>query len=440
MKAAIGRAVTSILTSRALRDARRASASLKRRLGGGAAQVHYFHQADDPYSHLAAQTLEGLVARYRIGLAPHLVPAPADAAAPDRARLERWSRFDAAELARGLAFDAPGSRDADSQPAADLVALANGALLAAMARGEFAATARVIGAALWRGDRESLSRLGAGSTAGAVAAALGEGDALRAKLGHYLGATFCYGGEWYWGVDRLHYLEERLCAEGLAIGGDSAPIVPVREVTLAGARCDGPAATLDFFCSLRSPYTYLAVPRVRRLAAHYGTTLRLRFVLPMVMRGLPVPRAKRLYILHDTKREADRLGLRFGRVVDPVGAPVERGLAVLHRAVHAGKGEAFLESFLQGVFADGIDAGSEDGLRRLAQGAGLDRAFVAGALDDASWRAVAQANREELLALGLWGVPSFRVGSLPAHWGQDRLWAVEADLAGKPAAVAASST
>jgi 2-hydroxychromene-2-carboxylate isomerase len=437
MKAAIGRAVTSILTSRALRDARRASASLKRRLGGGAAQVHYFHQADDPYSHLAAQALERLVARYRIGLAPHLVPAPADAAAPDRARLERWSRFDAAELARGLAFDAPGSRDADSQPAADLVALANGALLAAMARGEFAATARVIGAALWRGDRESLSRLGAGSTAGAVAAALGEGDALRTRLGHYLGATFCYGGEWYWGVDRLHYLEERLCAEGLAVGGDGGPIAPAREVTLAGAPRNGPAPTLDFFCSLRSPYTYLAVPRVRRLAAHYGATLRLRYVLPMVMRGLPVPRAKRLYILHDTKREADRLGMRFGRVVDPVGPPVERGLAVLHRAVHAGKGEAFLESFLQGVFADGIDAGSEDGLRRLAQRAGLDGAFVATALDDASWRAVAQANREELLALGLWGVPSFRVDDRPAHWGQDRLWAIEEDLiaaTGLPAA------
>jgi 2-hydroxychromene-2-carboxylate isomerase len=181
------------------------------------------------------------------------------------------------------------------------------------------------------------------------------------------------------------------------------------------------------------------VPRVRRLAAHYGATLRLRFVLPMVMRGLPVPRAKRLYILHDTKREADRLGMRFGRVVDPVGPPVERGLAVLHRAAHAGKGEAFLESFLQGVFADGIDAGGEDGLSRLAQRAGLDDAFVAAALDDASWRAVAQANREELLALGLWGVPSFRVGSLPAHWGQDRLWAVQADLAGKPAAAASST-
>ena len=33
-----------------------------------------------------------------------------------------------------------------------------------------------------------------------------------------------------------------------------------------------------------------------------------------------------------------------------------------------------------------------------------------------------------MLALGLWGVPSFRVDDRPARWGQDRLWAVERDL------------
>jgi len=425
VKAAIGRTVTSILTSRALRQARRAIASFKRRLGGGVAQVHYFHQADDPYSHLAAQTLPRLIERYRIALLPHLVPAPTDSAAPDRARLEGWSRRDAATVARGLGLDAPAAAE---RPDAELVGLANAALDAAIADNAFASAAGEIGQALWRGDRHAIARR-ATAAPERVASALREGEALRATLGHYLGATFCYGGEWYWGVDRLHYLEERLRAEGLAVRGDCAPIAPVREVTFAGTRRDGRPAVLDFFCSLRSPYTYLAVPRVRRLAAHYGATLRLRFVLPMVMRGLPVPRAKRLYILSDTKREADRLGMRFGRVVDPVGRPVERGLAVLHRAIGAGNGEAFLESFLQGVFAEGIDAGSDTGLNKLAQRAGLDAAFVEAALADASWRPVGEANREELLALGLWGVPSFRVDERPAHWGQDRLWAIEEDLA-----------
>jgi 2-hydroxychromene-2-carboxylate isomerase len=41
---------------------------------------------------------------------------------------------------------------------------------------------------------------------------------------------------------------------------------------------------------------------------------------------------------------------------------------------------------------------------------------------------VAEANREELFGLGLWGVPSFRVNGNDAHWGQDRLWVIEQEL------------
>jgi len=186
--------------------------------------------------------------------------------------------------------------------------------------------------------------------------------------------------------------------------------------------------TLDFFCSFRSPYTYLALPRARHLATHYGAELRLRFVLPMAMRGFTVPLAKRLYILRDAKREADSLGMPFGNVADPVGAPTERGLAVLNHAIKEGRGPELAESFLRGVFAEGIDAGSDRGLRRIAERAGLGAGSVDRALGDPSWRDVAEANRAELFSLGLWGVPSFRVNELPACWGQDRLWVIERDL------------
>jgi 2-hydroxychromene-2-carboxylate isomerase len=239
---------------------------------------------------------------------------------------------------------------------------------------------------------------------------------------------FYFEGEWYWSVDRLHFLEERLREADLVKNKGANLIAPAKEVTLSGTPGSAKGATLDYFLSFRSPYTYLAAERVRKLAEHYGATLRLRFVLPMVMRGLPVPGAKRFYIALDTKREAERLGMPFGTVVDPVGKPTERGLAVLHHAIQAGKGSAFAESFLKGVFAEGIDAGSDTGLAKLAERAGLDPAFVARALKDESWRRVAEANREELFALGLWGVPSFRVNNNQALWGQDRLWAIEQEL------------
>jgi len=148
----------------------------------------------------------------------------------------------------------------------------------------------------------------------------------------------------------------------------------------------------------------------------------------MVMRGLPVPVEKRLYIVSDVAREAQRLAMPFGKVVDPVGTPVERGYALLNRAIAAGKGVEFAQSFLQGVWADGLDAGTDAGLNAIAARAGFDAAWVRAALPDASWRAVAAANREALLAMDLWGVPSFRVNDLPGHWGQDRLWVIEQEL------------
>jgi 2-hydroxychromene-2-carboxylate isomerase len=194
------------------------------------------------------------------------------------------------------------------------------------------------------------------------------------------------------------------------------------------AQPNGAPAVIHFFCSLRSPYTYLAATQIRQLAQHYGARLELRFVLPMVMRGLPVPLAKRLYILRDTKREADRGGIPFGSVVDPVGPPVEQGLAVLYAAIQRGTGSAFLEAFLEGVFAKGLDAGDPANLASFARAASMTPSEVKAALQDPTWRKVAEANRADMLAQGLWGVPSFCVNKRPMLWGQDRLWMLEEDL------------
>jgi 2-hydroxychromene-2-carboxylate isomerase len=120
--------------------------------------------------------------------------------------------------------------------------------------------------------------------------------------------------------------------------------------------------------------------------------------------------------------------MAFGRIVDPVGLGVERGLAVLHHAIPAGRGYDFALAFLQGAFAEGIDATTDAGLSRMVENAGLSPKIIAAALADESWREVAEANRQEMLAGGLWGVPSFRVDDGEAVWGQDRLWAVEEDL------------
>jgi 2-hydroxychromene-2-carboxylate isomerase len=399
---------------------------------GAPALVEYFHQVDDPYSHLVLQALPALAVNYACRLKMNLASPPDDSVAPDRERLRAWSRRDAAELAAavGLEFSDPG-HEAERDLAAQVTRVMALPLASDAPRkptdGDALADALSVSRALWRADRATISRFAAAS-ADAAAATLQAGAARRRKLGHYLGATLYFEGEWYWGIDRLAHLEQRLRSAGLAHDAAAPLIAPVPEVECRHRPTHGQRPELHFFCSLRSPYTYLAVPRVIELARCYGARLRIRFVLPMVMRGLPVPREKRLYILRDTKREAERLGMPFGRIADPVGVPTERGLAVLHHAIAADKGPEFLWSFLRGVWAEGMDAGSDSGLRTIAARAGLGETSISTALRDQSWREVANRNREEMLALGLWGVPSFRVDDRQARWGQDRLWAVERDL------------
>ena len=378
MKATISSAFSRTLTSAARRDTLRWWHGLPRRWMQRAAIVHYFHQDDDPYSELLAAVLPRLQERYHIDLRCHRVAPPDDASAPDRERLREWSIRDAAAL----------------QTAYQL-----------------------------KPDSDVTTRLPWHTLDPNV------GAKLRQRLGHYLGATIYFEGDWYWGIDRLHYLETRLQDAGLAHRPVDRLLIepqPLRFVPI-----DRPSSlrpTLEFFCSLRSPYTYLAIERVKHLAEHYKVDLQLRFVLPMVMRGLPVGFAKRKYILLDTKREAERLKLPFGNVVDPVGKPVEDGLAVLHRAIARGVGTEFLSSFLSAAFAEGIDLHRPRALRQIALRSGLSSIEFESALNDPAWRTMAAENREALLASGLWGVPSFRVVGHPSVWGQDRLWMIERDL------------
>jgi 2-hydroxychromene-2-carboxylate isomerase len=412
--------VAEQLTSESTAARRRRHAELVRRRAHAPHVVDYFHQTDDPYSALAAQVLPLVAARYDVELRAHLVNPPSDAAAPERDRLAAWSRVDAARLATraGLAFADPGR-----QPDVRDVERAEAALAAAIAGGAFVDAVASTSIALWSGGVLPVARADA-------VAAKAEGDALRERLGHYLGGTFHYGGEWYWGADRLHYLEARLAALGLRRSGAPAraifepPMVPRPDA----APVHGRRPTLHFYLSFRSPYTYIATERARALADAWGAELALRYVLPMVMRGLPVPPAKRRYISLDAAREARRAGIPFGRIVDPVGKPVERGYSLLPFAIAEGKGHAYCLAFMRAVWSQGVDAGSDGGLEAIVEAAGLDWHRARAHLGTDAWRATAEANRQELLERGLWGVPSFRVGDVCA-WGQDRLWVVDDALA-----------
>lgn len=388
VKTAIVSRAASYWTSEATLRKRRRDTERARKQAGERHVVDLFIDPDDPYSHLLLQLMPTFAERYSLEVKPWLVGAPDEAAAPERALLAQWSRRDAALLVQraGLSADAPMALPDGLNPQ-------DGAAIAA-------------------------------------------GNARRELCGHYLGGVLHYGGETYWGIDRLHYLEERLTALGLRRDGGTAPLYPpppdMAEPALSNPLMSSkvetpPAKTIHYYLSFRSPYTWIAAPRVKALAEAHGAKLELRFVLPMVMRSLPVPPAKRRYITLDTAREARRLSIPFGKVADPVGRPVERGYSLLPWAREQGRGIDFVIAFLGGVFSQGVDAGSDTGMKRIVTAAGLDWKQARTIIDNDDWRAEAEANRSEMLDLGLWGVPSFRVDDF-AVWGQDRLWAIDAAL------------
>jgi 2-hydroxychromene-2-carboxylate isomerase len=424
---------TRTLLSPRLRDARRALAEAQRRLTGQPRRVAYFHQVDDPYSQLAVQTLAALGERYEIALEVFLVGPPPDAAAPERQRLEAYARKDAADVAPGYGLEFP-RRTGAPDPA--LVGLASRILAGARESGSFVQAAPRVGSALFADERpalEALAREFPPAAQAATEAAIEEGSARRERLGHYLGAMFYYAPEWYWGVDRLRHLETRLEGEGARRAG-AAPGPIVAPPDFSGRDAEVPKDrrfTLEFFLSLRSPYTYIVMERIRDLGQRLPVDVVQRPVLPMVMRGLPLPRSKKLYIPLDTKREADAAGVRFGNICDPVGEPVERGFSLYGWARERGRGPEFLLEFARAAFADGVDTGSDEGLRLVVERAGLSWADAR--VDRDGWRAELEQNRKTMLGLGLWGVPSFRLrGDEDAPdfctWGQDRVWLIEQEI------------
>ena len=419
-------AITQHLFSRERLLAQRARFEGRRKATGAPHQVHYFHQVSDPYCALMADCLPQFLDRYGVEFCPHVVSAPVPAAAPEREKLVVYSRTDAQRLAQhyGLNFVDPSA-----QPSEQALDNATCALVASVEDGQFVARACEVSRNLWRTDGEGASAAGLRQVSREAATLhLQIADALRQKWGHYLGATLYYGGEWYWGLDRLYHLEQRLQVLGVARPGVQDLMFPPFEDLQSQVSISNPHP-IDFFFSFRSPYSAIVAKRVFELGRLTDAPVRLRYLLPMVMRGLPVPKAKRQYIAHDAAREAFLRNIPFGRMNDPVGRPTERALAIMPLAEREGRAQDYVLSFMHGVWAQGLDAGSDRGLKIMVERAGLSWDAACVALKDEAWRATAEANRQAMLNLGLWGVPSFHVADTVV-WGQDRLWAVQDALLG----------
>jgi len=402
---------------------RRAAVEATRRVRRQPRAVDFWHDPTDPWSYLLAQAVERLAARYPVEWRFHVVSPPAADVDPRPGERLAYGVHDARELAAHWDVEFPGNRPVDQGSAR----WASSVLIRERPFAEQVRAALELGDACWRKDDAALQR-----TVGkwgheaqvAVAPGLATGYTALREAGHYWGGMLSYAGEWYWGIDRLSFLEERLAADtGVAAGTGvlarrpEAERPPLDSDRLAPG--DGPLP-VEVWYSFRSPYSYLALDRIAELADKYPIELRWRPILPMTQRGVPSPTVKRLYIVRDAKRIADRAGIPFGTIADPLGKGVEHCLAIAKRAIERGRGLELLRSAGQGVWAEARDVADYVDLRAIVERAGLDWDDARAAIADDSWKAWAATSADDLAAIGLWGVPSFRAGTYQT-WGQDRI-------------------
>ena len=412
-------------------EKRRVAAERQRRKEGSPHRVEYFHQIDDGYSHLAAQKLAALGARYDVELQCHLVNGPRGKNVAEPELLDRLSRYDAHQIAPAYGLEFPAEVDA---PAADLQQQAR-AILAGQSPTARVALVAPVSHAVWQGDWQALAALAAehGCASDAdTAAALAAGDERRAALKHYSGAMFYCAGEWYWGVDRLYHLEQRLAGLALDRRAGEPLLAPRQEPDWGDVRDNG-SLTLELYASLRSPYTAVIFDRAVKLAQDAGVNLQLRPVLPMVMRGVPATREKGMYIFMDAAREARAAGVPYGNFYDPIGDPARRCYSLYPWAAEQGRSVELVSSFLRHAFALGINTRTDAGLKKVVEAACLDWGDARAHLGSDGWQQQLEANRLAMYDSGLWGVPSFRLldangEPVVSLWGQDRLWVVAREI------------
>jgi 2-hydroxychromene-2-carboxylate isomerase len=196
---------------------------------------------------------------------------------------------------------------------------------------------------------------------------------------------------------------------------------------------------IDLFWSFRSPYSYLATPRLMEMARDYDLEIRARPVYPLAVRQSEffdrvnpqwIP-----YLLRDTVRIAEMLDIPYAFPrpdpvkIDPATRHATPDQPYIHRltrlgcaAEEEGRGLALLHEVSRVIWGGTENWHQGDHLAKAAARAGLDLAALDARIDAApeKYDAIIAANQSAHAQAGHWGVPCMVFEGEP-FFGQDRL-------------------
>ena len=196
--------------------------------------------------------------------------------------------------------------------------------------------------------------------------------------------------------------------------------------------------SIDFIFDFGSPNAYLAWKVLPDIAARHGANVTL---LPCLLGGIFKATGNQApgVAFSGVKGKLDYEMLEMRRFIDAHGLgafrfnphfPVNTLLLMRGQiaAQRAGVGEAYLDAMLKGMWEEGRKLDDPEVFVATADAAGLDGAALLAATGDPEVKAQLMANTEAAVARGVFGIPTFFVGS-EMFFGKERLGQVEAELA-----------
>lgn len=176
---------------------------------------------------------------------------------------------------------------------------------------------------------------------------------------------------------------------------------------------------VNVFFNFRSPYCYLASKSMFDILDRYDCHFEWRPLGGWNGRSAPERAKGKMPIARqDVRRWCRRLGVPFNP--PPVTTDPTRAGAGSLLAERQGRLREYVIEVMHAEWGEGRDIGEVEVLQDAVRRAGLDPAAIIAATEDPALLARLAEHWQQAQALGVFGVPSFVVGS-EIFWGNDRL-------------------
>ena len=180
--------------------------------------------------------------------------------------------------------------------------------------------------------------------------------------------------------------------------------------------------------SIGSTYTYLTALRIKDIQKKHNLVLHIKPIsirqIMKAMDNIPFPPSKKPkveYMWRDIERRAEFYGLPIPKLPAPYPLKeFDRANQVGILLNSQGKYLEYFEETYRVWFLEGIEAGSEENLRKCLSKMSLNFDEIVTRANDAEVIAAYEANTSEAQQLGIFGAPSFTIGN-EIFWGDDRL-------------------